>query len=303
MRRASLLPAMSTPSTQDPLNRALDEALAGRIAPLYALLERGSRLPGPAANDALAEAFALACRARHPKADALAFTMARLSADEAPGGGPREFLPVCGLLALAVRAASEAALRPAVLAELHAHADDLRFRVRDAVIAGLVRIGATAGDALVPELQPWTDGYFHAAAAVTALSREAWLGQLQDSAAVVQRLDEAWETAVDAPRAAARYPGRKALVDALARTPVPLAVRFGPPVFDVLARWGRAKDPEMRALVLAILGDKRLVTRFAGDVQRVRAALDETAPPVRNPDHDFGTSRDRSGARRRRERR
>lgn len=293
----------SPPPTQDPLNRALDEALAGRIAPLYALLERGSRLPGPTANDALAEAFALACRARHPRADALAFAMARLSADEAPGGGSREFLPMCGLLALAARGASEATLRPAVLTELHAHADDLRFRVRDAVVTGLVRIGATAGDALVAEVQPWTDGYFHAAAVATALSRDTWLGQLQDSAAVLQRLDEAWQTAVDAPRAAARYPGRKALVDALGRTPAALAVRFGAPVFDVLARWGRVKDPEMRALVLATLGDKRLATRFAEDVQRVRAALDETAPPVRNPDHDFGTSRDRSGARRRRERR
>jgi hypothetical protein len=294
---------MSTSPTQDPLNRALDEALAGRRAPLYALLERGSRLPGPTANDALADAFALACRARHPKADALAFAMARLSADEAPGAGPREFLPVCGLAAIAARAASEVALRPAVLTELHAHADDSRFRVRDAVVSALVRLGATAGDALVAELSPWMDGYFHAAAVVTALSRETWLGQLQDAAAVLQRLDEAWQTAVDAPRAAARYPGRKALVDALARTPVALAVRFGAPVFDALERWGRVKDPEMRELVSAILGDKRLATRFASDVQRVRAVLDETAPPVRNPDHDFGTSRDRSGARRRRERR
>src|SRR6202012_4118078 len=114
----------------------------------------------------------------------------------------------------------------------------------------------------------WMDGYFHAAAVVTALARETWLGQLQNSAAVLQRLDEAWQTTIDAPRAAARYPGRKALVEAPAQTPVALAVRFGAPVFDVLERWGRVNDPEMRALVLAMLGDKRLVTRFATDVHR-----------------------------------
>jgi hypothetical protein len=286
-------------SPTDPLSRALDEALAGRSAALYALLERGSRLPGPQANDALADAFALACRVRQPRADALAFVLARLSADEAPGAGPREFLPVCGILALGARAATDASFRPEVLPELHAHADDMRFRVRDAVIAALVRIGASAGDALVAEVANWMDGYFHAAAVVTALSRETWLGQLREPAAVLARLDEAFVLTRDAPRAAARYPGRKALVDALARTPPLLAVRFGSPVFDTLARWARVSDPELRALVTAITNDKRLTTRFAPDVERVRGELAATEAPVRNPDHDVGSTRDRSGARRR----
>jgi hypothetical protein len=287
------------PPSSDPLGRALDEAIAGRPATLFALLERGSRLPGPHANDALADAFALACRARHPKADAIAFAMARLSADEAPGAGPREFLPVCGISALGARAATDATLRSAVITELHTHADDLRFRVRNAVIDALVHVGAVAGDALVLDVAPWMDGYFHAAAVVTALARESWLGQMHDPAPLVARLDEAFVLARDAPRAAARYPGRKALVDVLATTPGIVAIRFGVPVFDMLVRWAVVSDPELRALLAATLIDKRLVTRFAPELARVRSALESTEPPVRNPDHDVGPTRDRSGARRR----
>ncbi len=289
---------MPLPSS-DPLGRALDEAIAGRPTPLFALLERGSRLPGPRANDALADAFALACRARHPRADALALSMARLTADEAPGAGPREFLPMCGLLALGARAAEDAGLRAAFVTELHAHADDLRFRVREAVIDALARIGAASGDALVHEVRLWMDGYFHAAAIVFGLARENWLGQLHAALPVIALLDDAFVLARDAPRAAARYPGRKALIDALTRTPAVLAVRFGVPVFDMLVRWAAVSDPELRGMLAETLADKRLGTRFGPEILRVRGALEATEPPVRNPDHDFGPSRDRSGTRRR----
>src|SRR5579863_1887802 len=109
----------------DPLSRALDEAIAGRRAALFDLLARGSRLPGPRAHGALAEAFAQACRARGAAADPLALAMARLSADEAPGATALEFLPLCGVLAIAHRAAADEASRSALVTELHAHADDL----------------------------------------------------------------------------------------------------------------------------------------------------------------------------------
>src|ERR1700677_530308 len=118
----------------DTLSIALDHAIAGRRERLFDLLARGSRLPGPRANDALAEAFAHACRARGASVDRLVETMCHLSADEAPGATPLEFLPMCGILALGARTAHDAALRARGLAELHACADDLRFRLRDAVV-------------------------------------------------------------------------------------------------------------------------------------------------------------------------
>jgi hypothetical protein len=134
-----------------------------------------------------------------------------------------------------------------------------------------------------------------------ALTREAWLSKVHDAAAALARLDEAFDLARNAPRAAARYPGHKALLDALKSAPAPLALRFGVPVFDVLARWGAVKDPVLRDLVRASLEEGKtrpLSGRFGPDVTRVLRALEATEPAPRNPDHDFGPTRDRSGQRR-----
>jgi hypothetical protein len=286
----------------DPLAQAVEEAIAGRRASLFELLTRGSHLPGPRANSALAEAFAQVCRSRGAPADGVALAMARLTADEAPGATPLEFLPTCGVGALAARATADATVRPAMVAELHAHADDLRFRVREAVVGGLARIGSAAGDALVEDTVSWMDGYFHAAAVVRAIACEPWLTQLRAPDGALRRMGEAFELALRAPRAAARYPGYKALLEALEQSPPRVALRFGAPVFALWSRWATVKDPVLRELVAALLADRKLTGRFRSELDMVGRALAATAPPPRNPDHDHGPSRDRSGGRKRRRR-
>jgi hypothetical protein len=144
------------------------------------------------------------------------------------------------------------------------------------------------------------DGYFHAAAVLRALGRDGWLTQLHDAEPAIARLDDAFVLAREAPRAAARYPGRKALMEALGATPALVAARFGVPVFDMLMRWASAQDPELREVVRSSTAPAKLAARYGREVARVGAALAASEPPVRNPDHDFGPSRDRSGARRHR---
>jgi hypothetical protein len=300
MRRRLFSPTMTTPG--DPLSRALAEALGGRPQALHALLARGSRLPGPRINEDLADAFAQACRSLGARADAVALALARLSPDEAPGATTLEFLPVCGLYALAARAAADPKARPGGLEELHAHADDVRFRVRDAVVLGLARVGAATGDALVGDVVSWMDGYFHAAAVLLALSNDVWLTTLHDAGPVVERMDEAFVLLRDAPRSVARYPGHKALVAAMGRVPGLVASRFGVPVFDMLVRWAQTKDPTLREIVEASLGSRNLAGRYGPELERVRAALIGSRAPARNPDHDFGPSRDRSKDRRKNKR-
>jgi hypothetical protein len=137
------------------------------------------------------------------------------------------------------------------------------------------------------------DGYFHAAAVLRALAAPAWLGAIEEPAPVFERLDEAFALVKNAPRAAARYPGHKALIEALRKTPRQLAVRFGVPLFDVLLRWAKTSDPILRTIPAAVLDDTKLASRFHADVARLRATLDASLPPPRNPDHDFGPTRRR----------
>jgi hypothetical protein len=288
---------MRLPPGTDRLGHSLELAIGGNRDALVSLLARGSRLPGTRANDALADSFGQACRSLGARSDPVALGLAHLSPDEAPGASALEFLPVCGVVALGARAAADESVRRRFVAELHARADDPRFRVRDAVVEALARVGAAAGDALVVSVASWMDGYFHAAAVLRALAHEAWLGNLHAAPAVIDRLDEAFHLALDAPRAAARYPGHKALVEALERTPAVLAMRFGVPVFDAAVRWSGVKHPVMREVPAAMLDQPKLAGRFGRDLDRVRQALAGSLPEPRNPDHNFGPTRDRSGAR------
>jgi hypothetical protein len=267
----------------DAITAALDQAIAGKPERLYRELALVSGLPGPRANLTIANAFATECAARGKAADKLLFHLATLDADVAPGATEHEFLPLCGVLGLGARAALDPKIRAKVVATLHDAAEDMRFRVRDAVPVALARIGEKEQGALVAELAGWTDGFFQAAAAILALADATWLTTLTDPGPVVDRLDEAFRLARDAPRSASRYPGRKALVDALAVAPAAIAARFGVPVFDMLAAWSKTEMPELRAVVQTTLRSNKLAGRYATEIARVHQALDASVAPPRDP--------------------
>jgi hypothetical protein len=286
------MPAHSQGFRSEALTKALDEGVAGDARALYELLARVGGLPGPRANAGVVLAFANECAARGAKADALVTRMATLDVDAAPGASKYEIIPMCGVAALGARAASDQVAMRA-LATLHDCAEDLRFRVRDGVAEALARIGEQRGEALVHDLASWMDGYFHAAAVLRAMTDPRWLTRITSASAVIERLDEGFELAKNAPRAAARYPGFKSLLDVLAVAPVEAAARFGVPVFDLLARWSATKDPVLRELVAKVLSSPKLTGRFAQEVARTRATLATTEAPRRDPRTYVGPTRGR----------
>ena len=90
-----------------------------------------------------------------------------------------------------------------------------------------------------------------------------------------------------------RYPGYKALIDALSMAPGKLAGRFGVEIFDMLVRWCNVKEPLLREAIEKNLTGSRLIGRHNVEIDRVRAALTASLPKVRNPDHYVGPTRGR----------
>jgi hypothetical protein len=281
------------------LSAALDEAVAGRPERLYVQLGVASGLPGTRANMALAQAFATDCAARGRKADALVFAMAEMNDEAAPGATAKEFLPVCGVIAVGARAADDPKLRRRAMKLLHDAAEDTRFRVREAVPLALARLGEAEGDALVHELASWMDGFFHAAAVLRALADKSFLAKIDDTRAAIERLDDAYRLARDAPRSATRWPGWKALVEMLACVPAAVAGRFGVRVFDLLAAWADTEIPELRAAIEANLKGGALAGRYTSEIARVRDALVATTKAPRDPTIIVHGTRGRGKKRRR----
>lgn len=267
------------------ITAALDEAVRGSFDKLYRALALASGLPGPRMNIGVALAFANECAARGRAADKVIDKLASLDAELAPGASELEFLPVCGVVAVGVRAAKEKdrKARAKALAFLHDMTEDLRFRVREAAAASLARIGGSDPDGTVREVASWMDGYFQAAGVLRALAEPGWLDAIQDAESVIERLDEAFILARDAPRSAVRWPGWKALHEELGRVVAPVAARFGVPVFDKMIEWSAVEMPELREAIEKNLRDGKLGGRFTPEVERVRAALKKSAPVPRDP--------------------
>ncbi len=261
----------------------LPRAVAGDTAPLFQLLASNGGLPGVRVNARMVDAFARACASRGAAAERLVATMAGLDAQQAPGASDREILPICAVAALGARAAADASTTEYALTVLHGLADDLRFRVREAVPTALARIGGSPGAVLVGQLDGWMDGLFSATAVVLALASPQWLDTLKDFDGALMRLDEAWRLATDAPRSAARYPGFKALLEALSSSPGVFAARFRTPVFDMMVRWAATCEPPMRDVLEANLGGSKMSGRLKVEAERVHRALKASAPIPRDP--------------------
>lgn len=271
----------------------VEDAIRGLSRPLYNHLAKYSALPGPRANEALLMDFAEIVASKGNAADRLITEMVTLDADYALGGTEFEFVPMCGVMAAGKRAASDDKQYGTLLGLLHTASEDLRFRVRDTVPLALSVIGEVRADQLVNDVHSWMDGFFHGAAILRGLGMPGWLNHIAKSDGVVERLDQAFELLRNAPRSAVRYPGFKALLEAFEVTPGVVASRFGRPVFDSLTKWSTTTEPALRSAIEKNLKGTRLAGRHAPDIEAVRAALDASAPPRRDPLTYVGPTRGR----------
>jgi hypothetical protein len=288
--------ASTTTTDQGALRDLVQAALTGRAAAERALfdkLARHSGLPGTRVNMKIVEAFGDACLAMGPAVDAWLVRIATIDADRAPGGSPYEIVPVCGVYAIGLRARAEPTTIERALATFDAAADDLRFRVRDAVPVALAAIGEKHGDRLARLLVDWAAGYFQAAAALAALSSKEVLTHLHDAAATAELVTTSFRLVNEAPRSAERYPGYKALVEGLPRAFGPLVRALGSPVLETVEPWIQKKDPETRELAHACIGDKQMRARYSEHVERLEALFRAHAPKPRDAKKEIRPTRKR----------
>lgn len=262
------------------------QARPGKKVELFRRLELGSGLPGPRANMNLALDFAQSCAHGGPGMDALAYEMANEPPQEMRGATAKEFLALCGVLAVAARAQVDASAREKALVLLEERADDPRFRVRDSIPVALAMLGTKMGPDLADKLTHWTDSYFQATALIRALSDKTWLETFgpNEGELPIRLLDESFHLAANAPRADARYPGHKALVEALGYVPKAFIKRFGMKMLDKLAAWAPdVKMPELRDAILSSLEDTQFKKAYANEIKKIKALVESSKAPPRDP--------------------
>lgn len=289
-------PRARTPQRDEPgsairserLEAALERAaLHADYAELFELMSRSSGLPGPRPNLDLARVLGRAIAGYAGRGDRL---LRALVASDA------EYPRIVAALALEARALAGVDPRGADLG-LQELAEDPRNLVRMGVVEALrIRI-ASAGEASVASLAAWTDGYLQAHVALEALAHRPTLDALPESAPVLERLEEAFALADEAPRAADRSQGVRTLRAGLPAQITAFAARFSGALAWLETR-ARASRPESREIIAEAIRSLRKAQLSDAEAGRLSAALEASAPAPRDPSRIVQGTRKRSKGRR-----
>lgn len=218
----------------------------------YLLAESG--LPGPRGNIELAQAVA------DVGDEARFLRLLTFDAGRAPVNTPHEFLAFCGAVGLG-RLIAEG--RRDLLSLLRGHANDPRWRIREAVAMALQRWGAADMPGLLAEMAAWSLGsYLEQRAAAAALCEPALLREPTAVARVLAILDTITAGVEAAPerRSEAFQALRKGLAYCWS-----VAVAAQPETgMSLMERWCASPDRDVRWIMRQNLGKQRLI-RVAPD--------------------------------------
>jgi hypothetical protein len=222
-----------------------------------------SGLPGRRANLELARAVA------EEGDQALFERYVTIDAEKAPTNSPHEFLAFCGVLGLGKLLARG---DRSVLLKLRRHASDARWRIREAVAMALQRLGQADMDALLQEMEDWSQGsYLEQRAAVAALCEPSQLreaSQVESVLDILDRVTTSMQEAVDRRNEEFRVL-RKGLGYCWS-----VAVAADPEAGKKrMERWFPSEDPDVRWVMKENLRKKRLARMDAEWVAAARQQL------------------------------
>ena len=246
---------------------------------LLSLLQENSGLPGPRANLELAYSFARAAASLNLQEWQwdLVLGMAGTSPTKAPANTPKEFLPVCGLLALGALYA-EGLPRPrkrSALAAIRRAASDPRWRTRESAAMALQLIGEKDLDALQEIVEQWLPeaSLLERRAIIAGLAHPPILG---DAPFALFSLDVSRTIVRDLSRQGAesrRGEDFRVLRQGLGYALSVFAEKSPEEGFALLREMASKGDPDLTWIVRENLKKKRLTGKYAAQVEAVGSLL------------------------------
>ncbi|MBN2551768.1 MAG: hypothetical protein JXB06_03310 [Spirochaetales bacterium] len=273
-----------------------------------------SNLPGPRANLELAEAFARAVSTAAAEPAAWLETLyawAGISAEEAPSGDPREFLPFCALLSFGVLYNNHACAYPCtgpcdcplwpiqsehLVETLRRAAGDSRWRVREAVALSLQHLGEgdpealgriiddwlgrdgqSAGgqsDASAPQGFPTDQSLMERRAVLAALAHPPLLVEKEFARYALNVADRILEDAAAVPADMRKGETFGILRKGLSYALSVLVAHLPGEGLSLLEKWAKSSDPDIHRILAENLEKKRLQSLDPDCLARVQGLLE-----------------------------
>lgn len=253
-----------------------DYLRTGDPMPVADHLAEHSRLPDPRGALGLADGFAAAVR-RHAAEEPrqvwmLVRTFGALTAAQAPTNDPSEFIAFCGVRGMAEVGAVSGEYRDEALAHLRAAAEDERWRVREAVAAGLQSLLEADAEGVYAEVRRWVQdgGWLQMRAAAAGLADP---GVLKRTGLARGALDLHREVVERMVASDSRSEDYKVLRQGLGYTLSVVVAALPKEGFEYLRSLAGADDPDVRWVLKENLKKSRLIKRFPEQVDSVLGVL------------------------------
>jgi uncharacterized membrane protein len=247
-----------------------------------------SNLPGPRANLELAEAFARAVSTAAAEPAAWLETLykwAGISADEAPTGDPREFLPFCALISFGVLYNTHACAYPCtgpcdcplwpiqsehLMETVRNAASDPRWRIREAVAISLQHLGEGNPEAFLRILEHWlsdrdekedtlTDrSLMERRAVLAALAHPPLMGEEELARHALETAEGILEEAAGVAAEQRKGEAFQVLTKGLSYVLSVFVAALPEEGFALLERWAKHSDPDIRQVLVENLEKKRV---------------------------------------------
>lgn len=251
----------------------------GQKKALFDLLEKSSGLPGPRANLELMYSFARSVASMNLQEWQweVIVEMASISPSKAPVNTPKEYLPVCGIVAMGALLA-EGLPRPrkrAAMGALRKAASDPRWRTREGAAMALQLIGEKDPSALRDIVSQWLPGAspLEMRAIAAGLAHPPLLGDADFALFCLETSRAILREAARIPAASRRGEEFRVLRQGLGYALSVFVEKRPREGFQLLEETASSGDPDLSWIVRENLKKNRLAGKYRDDVTRVASLL------------------------------
>lgn len=249
-----------------------------RFTEIEDYLSTNSNLPGPRGNLTLAFKFAEYFEKESVSKELLDLLISwvNISQEEAPTNNPREFLPFCGILSLGAHFCYAVEdTKTLIMDQFKISMNDKRWRIKEGAAMGFQKIAEKNFDIIKKYFLLWYDSsnFAEKRAFMATLAHPPILKDKEVARFSLKIsediLNEVLSTGKEIRKSDEFSVLSKGLQYALSVFVVNLPVEG----FDLLKRYAKINDPELKKILKSNLGKARLTKKYASEVEEVFAIM------------------------------
>lgn len=241
-------------------------------------LTTNSNLPGPRGNLALAFKFAESFEKESVSTELvdLLVKWVNISPEEAPTNNPGEYLTFCGILSLGAHYCyADENTKKLIMDQFKIAMNDKRWRVKEGVAMGFQKIAERDFEPIKKYFSQWygSSSYAEKRAFIAALAHPPILKDKEIARFSLKMSENILDEIISVDKASRKSEEFTVLSKGLQYALSVFVADLPDEGFDLLKKYAKINDPELKKIIKSNLGKSRLTKKYASEVDEVLALL------------------------------